>query len=352
KNGYLSVRFKPSSPYFRVIREVYKELLAIEAESGNKPGLRQAAMERAGERLGAILNEKGFADYDDFMQMAMATEMSSREKLIGAVERVQPADRKSAWAESLSMCYEFEDKLELMFRRVETFLSLIAQLESSSSFILNLAEQIHLLSLNSLISSHRLGEQGQGLAVVANDLARISGDGTSVITTMASHIQGLVSGLRQTAFNISGAKLQVGMAVTFLLELLGQTASDETRSREENDVQVLVVSFARSADEIESTLPSLMSPLMAAKSHLDMLLAAVKSLSRIHLIGRVEAANVEDAHEFLQLFEEVEYQLQAARTELRGFSCAIDSLWKGLPELEGHNRALRETLVRKETVAA
>ncbi len=343
-DGFLSVRFKPSTPLFKQVQDIYRELREIELPAEGTPGLRQEAMERAGARLVEILAEKGFRSYDDFMRIMLATEMSSREREVAAREKTASKGGEPGLRKSLDTCLELDSNLDAMFGRVESFLNLITKLEASSAFLQSLSEQIHLLSMNSLISSHHMAESGHGLTVVADGLASISGASTSVIEVMTGDIHELVSALRELAFRISGAKLQVGMAIAFLAELLDGTSEESTRAREEKDLTVLIRSFAQLSSELLAVVPSLRSPLQRVFVSLDQIGSAVRSLSRIHLIGRVEAAHCAEAERFLQLFEEVEQQLQSARTELQAFGQSVKTLVDGLPGLEVGCRALGDRL--------
>ncbi|HZR22358.1 MAG TPA: PAS domain-containing protein, partial [Vicinamibacterales bacterium] len=75
-DGYLSIRFKPSSQIFAAVRSLYAEMLATEKKAGDKwrDGMRDATTQ-----LVDALHRLGFADYDDFMHTALATEMTAHQ---------------------------------------------------------------------------------------------------------------------------------------------------------------------------------------------------------------------------------------------------------------------------------
>jgi len=82
EGGYISVRFKPSSPLRAVTEEIYRELRGIERqhdEQGQEP---KAGMAAAGVRLGEILRAKGFADYGAFMRTALQAELKNRDEIL------------------------------------------------------------------------------------------------------------------------------------------------------------------------------------------------------------------------------------------------------------------------------
>jgi methyl-accepting chemotaxis protein len=212
-------------------------------------------------------------------------------------------------------------------------LELIGQLESKASFLRGLSEHVQLLSRNSLISCYQLGDVGRGLAVVADDLATISMKSTDVLVRIDRQIHKLVSALRDSALLISSSRLQVAIAIVFLQELIQSNGAAASLLREKQDLGILGDSFVRSAQEVKDSLQALRTPVRALEGMLQELAGAVRSLSRIHLIGRVEAAHATAAERFLQFFDEVNQELLRAKAEMVDFSAAMNSLDRGVPVL-------------------
>lgn len=338
--GYLSVRFKPSSPIFQIVQELYGSMRSIEIQAGDKPKVRDEGMRLAGEHLAQALNELGFADYDTFMRTAIATEMGSRAQAMEMSGITRPEfDSSGVLGSTLQECYAFERTLDRMFLQVGGFLDLIGRLESKSSFLSNLAEEISLLALNSIISCQRHGEAGRGLAVVAEHLSAISRECATVITDMTVSIQALIGALRESAFYISAAKLQVEISVVFLGELITKSNGINI-GRQHDDLHMLAKSFVRSVSDTDRTLPLLLDPIDSVTSELRELSRMMRALSRVHLIGQVEAAHLQGADTFLQLFNEVAMQLDAAKMEIRDFTEAIHDLRNGLPDLIASSESL------------
>ncbi|MCB0339694.1 MAG: PAS domain-containing protein, partial [Bdellovibrionales bacterium] len=77
--GFLSVRFKPSSPTLQVVSSLYRELRELELSIENqKGGTKDAAIEASGELLIQRLRELGFDDYDSFITNATIEEFTAR----------------------------------------------------------------------------------------------------------------------------------------------------------------------------------------------------------------------------------------------------------------------------------
>lgn len=76
RNGYLSVRIKPSSELFGKIDKIYASLQKAEAEDGVSP-------EDSAANLIAQIQEVGFSDYDAFASVALMEELASRDAILG-----------------------------------------------------------------------------------------------------------------------------------------------------------------------------------------------------------------------------------------------------------------------------
>jgi len=75
-DSYLSVRLKPSSPFFHIVEQEYRALLPAEEGRKLKPA------ESAKLLLGRIA-ELGFRDYTAFMSAALAQEITARDRELG-----------------------------------------------------------------------------------------------------------------------------------------------------------------------------------------------------------------------------------------------------------------------------
>lgn len=79
EGGYLSVRIKPSSALFQVVKPLYTELRALERKEKLKP-------EESAAILLKRLQEHGFRDYETFMSVAIGQEMAARDAALGRKE--------------------------------------------------------------------------------------------------------------------------------------------------------------------------------------------------------------------------------------------------------------------------
>ena len=90
RDGYLSVRIKPSSPLLAQVKSLYDQLSRQERAG-------ELTLEASVETLLAALRSMGFADYQSFMRHALATETTARDQtrhhrdrlLHGDVEKIR-----------------------------------------------------------------------------------------------------------------------------------------------------------------------------------------------------------------------------------------------------------------------
>ncbi len=348
-DGYLSVRFKPTTPFLQDVGKLYAEMLAVEQEAGDEPDSWRAGMVSAVECLLAWLKKNGFASYDEFMRAALAEEMSSRRAQLAARPAVGGA-KNSADVDlraTLRACEEIDAQLDELFSRAASFLELIQNLSIKSSFLLDLSEEVSLISLNGLIASYRVGHNGGGLSAVTHNLSKLSEENKAVITEMTGELS-QSSPLRETAFTNAAAKLQVEMALFFARELIDaeatRTKAEAFCARTRADLSMLVDSFSHSTAQMIETLTRAQASVSLLIQLHQQLYAALRKLSGIRVAGKVQTAYIAEAAYFHNLFDKIHEQSEIAKTELRGFSDAIPFLVEHLPQFENSGRFIQSTL--------
>jgi aerotaxis receptor len=346
QGGYLSIRFNPSSPVFKIVEDLYKVMLNIEYETGDAPKLRELGMRKSGECLMNALQSLGFKDDDGFMRMALATEMGSRAKGMtdaGIVRKIPQAEGEVGVL--LSECVGIDKVLDRMFLEVEGFLGLITQLETNSKFLSTLARDISLHSLNSLVACSKLGDRGRGLAVVAENLAFIAKQSMEIINQITETIGELVSALRESTFYISAAKLQVEISIVFLDEVASQQRVEgQTTKDHQDDLHQLSAAFANTVSATSTTLPRIVKPLQDLSLHFLELDRTMLALSAVPVVGQVETARLTGAEIFRQVFDEIAVQVEIAKAKLHDFAGEIDLLNDGMPHLQGQRDMLEAAL--------
>lgn len=237
----------------------------------------------------------------------------------------------------IEACRGVDRSLDVLFSRAEGLLATIAKLGTAARFLLKLAGDIHLISLNALIASSRLEVGGAGLSVVTEDLARMSQECTVKIDAMAAQLRDLSSSLGDTAFSVSAAKLQVEMIGYFLHELAHEDQSEAdpaTDERIRGDMATLVASLLASTEQLVAALPRAQAPiprLMRLQHELEI---DLRRLASVPLLGAIQAVGIPEEAMFRELLDRIVTQLHRADIELDNLSSGVGDLRTHLPAYE------------------
>jgi aerotaxis receptor len=359
RDGYLSLRFKPTSPLLAVVKDLYADLLRIERAAGAS-GWREG-MAKAMEALGGALKAKGFPNYEVFMQIALAEELAARRAALASAGDGEKAkagkgffiddpEAVREFSAALKECQAADVLLDDLFNRVGALMEIIKKLESKSSFLLKLAHGIRLLSFNAQITSHRLTQGNHGLPVVAQNLSLRVDECSAIIKEMTEAMWNVTSSLRSLAFAATSAKLQVMMAVYFLKEVMGAStvvaAERDATGVGSTDVHNLISSLSVSVTQMMNGLPQVREPLRPLIKLHSRLTKTFWELTFVRVSGKVEAAYVDKAGHFQSLFQRLFDQLRVAEGELSELSSGVGALKEQFPKFERSGVLLEETIGR------
>lgn len=346
EKGYLSVRFKPSGPYFAAAREIYAEMLALEnagldaERAGAKAVDWRERMTRAGERMTELLRAKGFESYDRFMQTAIADEMTARRAQLGAKARPAAggtaaantsADENLLAAERLFV--GVDERLDDLFAHVASLLDLVDRLNQRSLQLNSLSRDIKTVSLNGVIASNRLGEAGRGLSVVTQALTSVSGESTASIARISVELGALGALTHELAFAITAAKLQAEMTLFFIREIAAGEGGGQTSATIQSDIETLRRTLAQSLEKIIAMMPSASAATTELMRSNERLYDSLRQLSRIRITGKVQASYINDAGYFQTLFDDVYARLESAAAQLEEVTSAAALLKHEIPSM-------------------
>lgn len=329
KDRYLSIRFKPTSPVFGLVQEVYKKMLAEEKVSG---------MEGAAALLMKILGEKGFHSYEEFMRFAMIEEMKAKSEAIkemyesGQLSRFifrQRRNQEDNLLGKMSMiyrsCRDVDQIFADNFKKMDNFVALNKRLTEKSVYIMDLAEEIRLLSLNASVESNRMKDAGRTLSAVANEMKDNSQESAAKISEVITHIDNVVKDLTGLIFELAASKVQVEMMTFFTQEILGklQTSGAKITVTEMQDVKgnviCLIETLDRTSRETLRKLGTLTEHLSELGIRIRQLQGYVRGAELIHVNGIIETAKSQNARGFSVIFNRAVRLVKAAKVELDEF---------------------------------
>ncbi len=333
QGGYLSVRLKPSTPLLDTVKAVYPELRALELKLGGEREVdRKQAMLTSTERLLEILAGAGFPDYQSFMNTALAAELASRAGQLSAsaIERVQGF--RTPLVSIQEACDSVAGFLDGLFGAGldghAKLTELSRELTTKSGFVLELAESLRLFSLNALLASTRLGDDGVVLHTVAGIMRRSSDSMRSVIGELSRDLEGADGLLGEVGFRVSVAKLQSQMASLFVAELLADEQTSEMDPagwlRRLQDVARLAGCLDDALARLRLGLERLGKHLRGVSNSVARLTHDLRVMGALESNGRIEAARTDDAAAIVLLFREIQGRIDAASTQLAQFAAITD----------------------------
>lgn len=364
-DGYLSIRFKPSSRFFPLIQGVYQDLREVEQEFEADGRGWKSGMGAAAERLAEILTAHGFGNYEAFMHTMLREEIKSRQTMLrdGGFEVKSPQDRKERLesatmnvSDRLDRVYRLHvtvaNHINTLFARTDDYVSLHEKLQGKSTFILELANSIRLFSLNAAVEATRLGERGKTLNIIATQLEEHAQAITKTVTLLTRQMFALGDALKVVVFDLAVAKLQLDMATVFTSELLnaqqGQDAvsNDAEVSHVTSKIRTLEGAFAFTSRKALQLLKTISDELRQMSGEAERLHEVIQTLRIVHLNGKVEAAGVGSQTRFPVILEEVSVLIQRATEELYDLMNSIAIIRGQLVELP--SRDLSISLLMRE----
>ena len=340
-DGYLSVRFKPSSPLFAVVEAIYRELRALELtyeQGGPEP---KAGIPAAEVRLADLLREKGFATYDAFMRAMLEQELGARDARLSHDQKslfLPQPDRRSgegpvhqALREIYQECQQVYGKIHELHAQLGACARVNEQLTAQSRTILGLTNEFGLVALNVAIKSSRLGGAGEALGVIATHLAQAAAGVAAIVQTLARQADTVSNWLGETSFSLAWARLQFEMTTTYYREMLLETpVADEAPGGHEavhlRNLGDLGYAFQQTMNAAEHSLRGLATDLGGLSANVEDLRKAMLSLRVAHISGLVEARRLTEDESFSAIFDEVRKTINGTEEQLSGFGDIIRQL--------------------------
>lgn len=347
--GFLSVRFKPSSELFAIISDVYNELRAIERSFEDRGEGPKAGMHAAEARLGEILQAKGFAGYEAFMQAMLLRELKSRDGILSQEQRTifpplpSPRTDEGPLGATLRTLYlesqQMYQRINALYSQLEEYAKLNVQLCEQSQAILSLTGEFRLICLNLTVTSSRLGELGRTLSVISIHLGDASTQVATLVSALATQATTISKWLGETIFNLSWARLQFEMVIMYYHEILTALflqGSHRESTTPINKLSDLRFAFGKTIESTGRSLHNLAKELTGLTIEIEDLRKAMLSLQITYVGGLVEASRLTENGIFNSIFADVRRHIDATKIELEAFSkaiAALDALSQQTPEI-------------------
>lgn len=295
EKGYISVRLRPSSPLFAVVKQEYAALAAAEARGNLSPAA-------SAERLLARLVELGFEDYSAFMAAALGAELAARDAQL----------RKSA-----DRCIQaFDGVLEASSGLLEHS-SVIAEAYANSENV----------PFNFRVLAAQLGEDGAAIGIISGNYSQLSMEMKGVLDQFVMAARELRRTINEGYFLASTARVQREMAGFFRAE-----AADATTELAALDLQQQAYSIKARAG-----LLSITETAAAFRQSCSDMRRLAAGLEVTRTLGKVECSRHVQVNDRLsELLHDLESFQRAIANALKEIDCGNDQIQ------ELSNRLLRE----------
>jgi aerotaxis receptor len=268
EGGYLSVRIKPSSRIFQIVRGKYAELLELEASRRISPLESKAILL---EEIGKL----GFRDYAHFMAEALAREIEARQQAVG------------------------KEPIHVLTQLLAVS-TLGSRLQDACRQISSAYAQAALVPLNLEVRAARIGREAAPLAVIS-----------SQYDVMAKQIDADIKKLLEAANAVenqfsSSCKFDVG-SLLLLEEAIAFFNGEEADEHMDKDCEMKLLRQAGQKN-LSASVGSL-GVLATEFDKFRMVQEAVRrqaaTLEIVSITGKIEAAKVSQSAELLGLLDEL-----------------------------------------------
>jgi len=320
EDGYLSIRFKPSSAIFKVVQDVYAEVRTFEESNDD--------LESSEQLLVRKIRERGFRDYDDFMVQAVLAELTSRAE----------HDRDSSNGLSLNQVGAFKQiaettnatlsQLNDIFGRVRGFQEsnkiLITTIESLDAGFRNLS----FISINMTVAAAKFGNLAVSLGVVSKEFSALSRQIEDNLNGLATFGRNLGEVIQQCTLRISALNSLMLMVDFFVKEsVLKSQSSENAFSEMTSNRKDFSQLFHDYATNLKAEVTELDKHLSGIEAAVDETAKFLTGLEVIRQIGAIESARVEEVkHAFLHYLDEMAGFIQLVRQATTDVSHEVQSL--------------------------
>lgn len=336
KEGYLSIRLRPSSELFTKMKDIYARILDEEKKSDMNGGLRL---------LNELLHAEGFSSYQDFSAQALRMEILARDSTIEAkCSAMNDKDQAQANPESSqsqlemalghirSICSRGTSSFQTLFSLMDDFAKTEKSFSSGTSQILESFRKMQFLSFNMIIASEKLGHAGSTLAVISVEFQRLSEKIETSLNDFVQSADQITTRIQRSSLNISALKLQMDMVDFFIRESLEKTQSGAITVQEAfQDINLNREDFIElskcSVDTIRNILGELAIKLEQFEKTMTKISRLINSLEIVRQMGAVETSRSQETQEaFIHQIDVLKEFTTALMAASSSFSTDIQNL--------------------------
>ncbi len=343
KGGYLSIRLKPGSPVFGIVKEIYRKTLAYEYEL-NSSYSRSEVVQKSAEFLLSQLKERGFNSYDQFMRYALLQEILNRNKHL-------PKKRQTLAREpGKKLSLETLEMVSLILSEFVTYTNKLHQihtrLDEHSHFLLDLSKNIQAISQNARLQSSKLDRDDQSLFVVAESMGEQTKRGEQSLGELITSLHNLHMIFSDLSFDIISSELQVEMTRKYMQELKDSDIVSVQLIKEEEAIDLLNNAFLPRLKSVYAAIHDIPAKQIELVGKLTTIEQFLTILRYIYVSGKVEISRLQSSElKFGETFEQLRVEIESAENHLQTLRQVMNENTLLFNRYEGLNEQLSSTCI-------
>jgi len=288
KDGYLSIRFKPSSSLFERVQGIYQEVLEKENQGGDLESSHHFLLEK--------IREAGFPDYEHFMIRAVVEELKARAEQEHLLPQAQLGGTSPKGQSKISEVTNSTTlKLSGLFERVREFQGASHDFSEAIKALDEGFQNLKFTSVNMKIAAAKFGDLASSLGVVSNEFSILSGTIEKNLSGLSGFIKTLSQVIQQCMLRISALNVQMLMVDFFVKESIAKLQTSDQAFAEmienQDNFSMLFSSYSRN---LEKEAEILRENLSLIRMQLSEVGKFVTGLEVIRQIGAVESARTNE----------------------------------------------------------
>ncbi|AFY00997.1 PAS domain-containing protein [Bdellovibrio bacteriovorus] len=317
-DGYLSVRFKPSSELFSVVQGLYADVLAFEQQ--------EHSLEESHQYLLAKIQKAGFTDYENFMMKAVMEELKSR-----AAQVLESETRSSSAhgaGQITAVTSSATRKLNDVFDKLRDFQGANQSLDGAMGRLDQGFQQLKFISINMKIAAAKFGEMAASLGVVSHEFSVLSGTIEKHLGGLAGFVQELSGVIQKCVLRAAALNVQMLMVDFFVRESIAKLASSENAFDEMLQNQKAFSDlFAQYCQNLDKEFSELKKSLSAISFEMLEVAKFVTGLEVVRQMGAIESARTtEIKNSFTHYLEAMDDFIQLLRESTGEIGRGVTSL--------------------------
>ena len=285
-NGYLSIRFKPSSVYFTKVQDIYAAVLEHEKDH---------EIDESTNYLLELLTKAGFANYQEFMVSAAIEELNSREKNLHVSEDKRSIGNNRSVQQIAEVTHTTSRELDNSFSKIASFQDGNHFFSKSVSLLNEEFNKLKFLSINMKVLAGNFGDQAATLGVISQEFSNLAAKVESQIKTFSTFVEELTRVNESCSLHLAALKTQMIMVDFFVRESIDKLAQDEDAfSGMLSNREVFTDLFSSSVKKLDSELVNLKNRLNYVSVQIKEIQKLISGLEVIKQTGAIESARKDE----------------------------------------------------------